>query len=1097
MPLRPVDPSVSFTQLELATLDHWDEVGAFERSVQQSTAGSDAGSDAGSAEHFTFFDGPPFATGLPHYGHLVGSVLKDVVPRFWAMHGKRVERRWGWDCHGLPVENEAQKELNLADSAAVQALGMPAFNEVCRGLVLRYTAEWKKTILRLGRWVDFDGGYRTMDPEFMESVWWVFHQLMEKGLIYEGYRVQPVSPALGTPLSNFEVALGPQERDPATKKDGHKRVQDPSVTVRFRLEDEDASLWAWTTTPWTLPSNLALAVHPQVEYVKVRLLDSGEVAYLEPSRLAYLQERDQVGESEELLRLPGADLVGRCYHPLLPFFADHKENDQGQRQAFRVVAAEYVETTSGTGIVHQAPAFGEEDFKVGQREGLPLVCPVDLSGKFDSSIPDLEGLFAKDADKKIIAMLKDADAMVVQDTIVHAYPHCYRTGGPLLYMAISTWFMRVEGMVDGLLASNAQVNWVPESVGSGRFGNWLAGARDWNLSRNRFWGTPLPLWRCDEDPSEMVSVGSRAQLEELAGLEAGSIRDLHREHVDSITFPSKRTPGGTMRRVEEVFDCWFESGSMPYAQNHYPFENKEKVEAGLPADYIAEGLDQTRGWFYTLTVLATALFERPAFKNVIVNGIVLAEDGEKMSKSKQNFPDPNVVLEKYGADALRIYLMNSPVVHAKDLRFEEAGVAEHIRSVMLPLWNAYSFLTRYADIHSWQPDGSEPDPSINELDGWILSRLQTLIASTETHMAAYHLQRVIPSLLGFIEELTNWYIRRSRKRFWNEQGTRIESADALNAYRTLHHVELTLTKVLAPFLPFITEQMYANLAVGEGLDSVHLESYPVVRSEWIDTNLEQRMELARQAVSLGRGLRVRADVRTRQPLPGLTVVSACPNERAALEASLGMIAQELNVKSVCVSGDETAFVTYSARPNLKVLGPRFGKQLGQIRTEVAELESAALASVLAGTGVESQVVEGLVYDEQTLLVDRNSPEGTATESRQGLTVALDLTLSPELIAEGLAREVINRVQNQRKAADLALDDRIELAFITDDSQLAAAIHQHWDLISGQTLALGQAPFFSKSQEDPLPAAMGPRESYDLDGRVLFIALAHGSSSVRR
>jgi len=522
MPLRPVDSDVSFPNLELGILDRWDEERIFERSVE--------GRDP--ANSFVFYDGPPFATGLPHYGHLVANTLKDIIPRYWTMRGKRVERRWGWDCHGLPVENEAQKELGLADTRDVEKLGIEAFNRSCRGLVLRHTEEWAKTIRRLGRWVDFENGYRTMDLDFMESVWWGFRQLWDRGRIYEGNRVQPVSPALGTPLSNFEVALGPQEKDPITKKDGHKRVQDPSLTVRFALEDEEASLWAWTTTPWTLPSNLALAVNPDVEYVKVQLEDTGEVVYVEPSRLADYQARGRVGATRELQRVLGSELVGRPYAPLLPYFAHLREDEHGRRLAFRVVAADYVDTSSGTGIVHQAPAFGEDDYNTGQAEGLPLVNPLNRSGIFDASVPDVEGLFAKDADKVIIARLKASGRVVDHDTLVHAYPHCYRTGKPLLYMALSTWFMKVENMREALVANNAQVRWVPETVGRARFGNWLEAARDWNLSRNRYWGTPLPIWRCDEDPTDMVCMGSREDLEQAAGLQPGSITDLHREYVE-------------------------------------------------------------------------------------------------------------------------------------------------------------------------------------------------------------------------------------------------------------------------------------------------------------------------------------------------------------------------------------------------------------------------------------------------------------------------------------------------------------------------------------------------------------------------------------
>tara|TARA_R110002126_G_scaffold105905_4_gene240546 strand:- start:4367 stop:7573 length:3207 start_codon:yes stop_codon:yes gene_type:complete len=1065
MPLRPVPPEVSFPQLEEKRLDDWDERRIFERSVEERDA----------ADSFVFYDGPPFATGLPHYGHLVASILKDIVPRYWAMKGKRVERRWGWDCHGLPVENETQKDLGLADKRAVEELGIAKFNEACRGIVLRYTTEWKRTIRRMGRWVDHENGYKTMDQPFMETVWWAFHELWKSDRIYEGYRVQPVSPALGTPLSNFEVALGPQEKDPVSKKEGHKRRQDPSLTVRFRLEDEDAFIWAWTTTPWTLPSNLALAVHPDLEYVKVKLVDTGEVAYCEPGRLKDYQDRKRVGETEELARVKGADLVGRPYEPLLPWFAEHRENEDGSRLAFRVVGADYVGTDAGTGIVHQAPAFGEDDFQIGAREGLPLVNPLDLNGMFDETVPEFTGVFAKDADKAIIARLKDEGKVVDQDTIVHAYPHCYRTGQPLLYMAISTWFMKVEELRSKLTANNDTVHWVPEAVGAGRFGNWLEAARDWNLSRNRFWGTPLPVWRCDEDPSDMVCIGSAADLETRAGLQPGSLTDLHRDKVDDITFASETTPGGTMRRIPEVFDCWFESGSMPYAEHHYPFENKDFVEANLPADFIAEGLDQTRGWFYTLTVLSTALFDRPAFKNVIVNGIVLAEDGEKMSKSKRNFPDPNIVLEKHGADALRIYLINSPVVNAKDLRFQEAGVTEHVRSVLLPLWNSYSFLTRYAVIDGWEPDGVAPDPKVHELDGWVLSRLQTLVGTVQERMESYELFRVVPALTGFIDELTNWYIRRSRRRFWKAA----DDADKANAYRTLHHVLLTASKVLAPFLPFMAEEIHANLSCGQGADSVHLEDFPVVDASMLDEALERRMELARTAVSLGRGLREKHKIRVRQPLPTMTLVPARPEDRSALEAAAAVVAEELNVKQLVISDDESELVTYSARPNLKVLGPKFGKRLGDIKKEVGGLGPDRCAAVLRGESQASDAVEGLVYDATTLLIDRSSREGTVVDTSDDVTVALDLEISPELRREGLAREVINRVQGLRKDRGLDLDDRIHLS-VTADGELAEATLEHWALIAGEVLAVGASPAESTPS--------GESTTFDVEGAELIVSL---------
>ena len=1068
MRMKPVAPSVSFTDQERQRLDRWDQDKTFEASV---TKQSDRPA-------FAFYDGPPFATGLPHYGHLVASVLKDVVPRFWSMKGYSVERRWGWDCHGLPVENEAQKELGLNDAREIEDIGIVAFNQACRDIVLRYTGEWRGTIRRLGRWVDHDNGYRTMDTPFMESVWWVFKQLWENDRVYLGYRVQPVSPSLGTPLSNFEVALGPQERDPKTKKDGHKRRQDPSLTVRLALNDEEASLWVWTTTPWTLPSNLAVAVHPDIEYVKIKVVKTGEVAYVEPSRLADYQERGRVGETKELARLKGVELVGRTYKPLFPYFAELAEGSEEFTPAFRVVAADYVGADAGTGLVHQAPAFGEDDFQTGKRERLPLVNPLDVNGIFDESVPDYEGSFAKDADSEIVKRLKKEGSVVDQDVIMHAYPHCYRTDQPLLYMAISNWFVRVEDMRERLVAHNKTVRWVPEAVGSGRFGNWLAGARDWNVSRRRFWGTPLPIWVCDTDPEDMVCIGSVQELEGLAGLEAGTVTDLHRDHVDQITFPSQKTSGGVMRRVPEVFDCWFESGSMPYAQNHYPFENKEEVEANLPADFIAEGLDQTRGWFYTLMVLSSSLFDRPAFKNVIVNGIVLAGDGEKMSKSKRNFPDPNLVLEAQGADALRMYLLDSPVMQAGNLRFDEAGVKEKVRSVLLPLWNATSFLTRYADLDGWEPDFVDPDPKMNELDGWVLSRLQGLIGTVDERMQNYELFRVVPALLEFIDDLTNWYIRRSRRRFWRGAGG--ADMDKQNAYRTLHRVLLDLSRVLAPFLPFISEEIHENLSAGRSTGSVHLRSFPEVDSQFVNADLERGMGFARTAVTLGRSLREQHRLRVRQPLASLTLVCADGGALETLQTMKPLIAEELNVKDVLFSSDESALVTFSARPNLKLLGPRLGPALRAVKAEIAGLDDALLAQIVAGGSHPSSEVDDLVYDQETLLVDRNSREGLAVATEGGVTVALDLEVSDDLRREGLAREVINRVQGLRKDSGLELDDRIRL-HLAAEGELEQAIVEHWELLAAEVLA-------SERVGAPMPDGRDLTE-FEVEGHLLQVALA--------
>ena len=1026
--------------IEQAVLAHWRDAGTEAASLH----------DAGDRPTFVFYDGPPFATGLPHYGHLLAGTIKDIVPRFWAMRGYHVERRFGWDCHGLPIESLVEKELGVHGRGEIEALGVPKFNAACRAGVLRFTKEWEQVVKRMGRWVDFDNDYKTMDRSFMESVWWVFRQLWDKGLIYEGYRVQPVSPALGTPLSNFEVAQGPQERDPVSRKEGHRRRQDPSVTVRFALEDEPgASLWAWTTTPWTLPTNLALAVHPEVIYVKVRVTETGEVAYLEPGRLADYQARGRIGDTEELARVTGADLVGRPYAPLFPYFEQFKTREDGSRWAFRVVSAEYVTTDSGTGIVHQAPAHGEDDYQIGQREGLPLAMALDLNGVFSDAVPDFAGQFAKDADKDIIASLKASGKLVDHDTLVHAYPHCYRTEQPLLYMAISTWFMKVEQMRDALVGHNEKIHWVPDHVGEGRFGNWLASASDWNLSRNRYWGTPLPVWRCDEDPSDMVCVGSVAELETLAGLEAGSLTDLHREHVDEITFPSSKTPGGTMRRVTEVFDCWFESGSMPYAQNHYPFDAAKKayVEENTPANFIAEGLDQTRGWFYTLHVLSTALFDRPAFENVIVNGLILAADGKKMSKRLKNYPDPQGVIDTYGADALRAYLINSPVVRAEPMRFGKhaedtsgEAVKDTVRTVILPLWNAYNFLTTYARADGWSPISTAAPEATSELDRWILSRLQSFLAKIVEEYEAYSLYNLVPRYLELCEDLNNWYIRRGRRRYWRSGDDSAASDDKHAAYQTLYHVLVTVSHAMAPVIPFFCEWMFQRLVVdvelgGDGPTSVHLRDFPTAELSRRDEALERRVALARRAVGLGLSLREQQKRGVRRPLAAMTVASPDADVRAAIEAHAGDLRAELNVREVKVAADDGGLVTVSAKANFKVLGRRLGKKMKTVAAGVAALDEAAVQTLLDGGSVE---VEGETLAGDDVLVTRTPREGQVVESDSDFTVVLDMNVPEALELEGLAREVVNRVQNLRKAAGLHVSDRITLR-VHGEGALARAL----------------------------------------------------------
>ncbi|MGN1363884.1 MAG: isoleucine--tRNA ligase, partial [Victivallis vadensis] len=701
MAFQNISNQVTFPELETEILKFWQESGIFEKSLEQRRGG----------DEFVFYDGPPFATGLPHYGHLLAGTIKDVVPRYQTMRGKYVERRFGWDCHGLPVENEMEKQLNLSSKRDIEAYGIDKFNEACRSIVLRYTSEWEKIVNRMGRWVDFRNGYRTMDRSFMESIWWVFKNLWDQGLVYEGYKILPYCPRCATPLSNFEA------------NQGYKDVVDPAITIRFRVKGEENTYFlAWTTTPWTLPSNLALTVGPDIDYVKIK--DGGDFYIMAAARVgAYYKEAPEV-----VWQGKGSELVGRRYEPLFPYFENLAE--QG---AFQVLSAGFVSTEDGTGIVHTAPGFGEDDNAVCKAAGLPEVCPIDGECRFTAEVPDYQGRPVKSVDKDIMQRLKDEGKLVHRGQIKHSYPHCWRDDGPLIYRAISTWFVKVEAIKEKMVENNQSINWVPAHLRDGRFGKWLENARDWAISRNRYWGTPLPIWRNDE--GEVIVVGSAGELEQLTGRK---IDDLHKHFMDKIEIPSP-TGKSPLKRVPEVFDCWFESGSMPYAQQHYPFENKRHFEENFPADFIAEGLDQTRGWFYTLVVLATALFDRPPFKNVVVNGLVLAENGQKMSKRLRNYPDPMVVVNTYGADAVRLFMLGSQVVRAEDLKFSEAGVKEVLRGIMIPMWNALAFFTTYANVDHYNPGRGEVKPpahASNVLDRWILSSASQMVEEIRGELAA-------------------------------------------------------------------------------------------------------------------------------------------------------------------------------------------------------------------------------------------------------------------------------------------------------------------------------------------------------------------------
>jgi isoleucyl-tRNA synthetase len=1021
-PFRRVDAQASFPDLEQKVLALWDELEAFPESNRRRQGG----------QPFVFYDGPPFATGTPHYGHLLTSTIKDIVPRYWNMRGHPVERRFGWDCHGLPIEALAQEALGLAGTSQIMALGVDAFNRQCRQMVLTYVAEWRKTITRMGRWVDFDNDYKTMDPSFMESVWWVFKQLWDKGRIYKSYRIMPYSYKLTTPLSNFEA------------NSNYKQVQDPAITVAFRVRSGleklgasgEAHLLAWTTTPWTLPSNLALCVGPAIDYVCAKDSATGSTFVLAEARLADYQKLHP-GLSVEK-RLLGSDLVGIGYEPLLPYFPGHPKS-------FVVLGDAFVSTEDGTGIVHMAPAYGEDDFRICKAAGIELVDPLDAEARFDARVPEHAGQFCKDADHAIIRQLKAEGKLFHQSTIEHSYPFEERTDTPLIYRAIDAWYVKVADMRDKLVAQNDGVQWIPKAIGSGRFGNWLKDANDWNISRNRFWGSCIPIWVNEKDPEDRICIGSIAELEALSGVR---ITDLHKDVVDRVLI---QKGGATYRRTPEVLDCWFESGSMPYAQVHYPFEKADALRSIFPAQFIAEGLDQTRGWFYTLLVLGTSLLDQSPYQNVIVNGMILAEDGQKMSKRLKNYPAPNQVLDDYGADALRAYLIDSPVVRGEPLRFSERGLKEIVRTVVLPFWNALSFFTTYAEVDGFDPRRAQaPSPQDRpDIDRWVVSVLQSLIADVNREMEGYRLYNVVPRLVDFIDDLTNWYVRRSRPRFWKSD----DDADKASAYSTLYEVLVTFAKVLAPFMPFITESVYQRLVRpvdATAPASVHFADYPLADERLIDSALEARMRVAREVVALGRKLREEHRIRVRQPLRRLTVVHRDAGLREMALASQALIAEELNLKSIAAEADESSFTSIAVKPNFKTLGKRCGPKLKPIGTELARWGFAEVVRLEAGEKID---VEGVALGLEDVILQRSALSGAAVATNGELTVVLDTEIDPALRREGIARDFISVLQNARKQAGLEVADRIRVSWSCEEPEVRAALGEHAAAIAHEVLAV--------------------------------------------
>ena len=1026
MAFENISNQVDFPAMEEEILKFWQENKVFEQSLEQRKNNGE----------FVFYDGPPFATGLPHYGHLLAGTIKDVVPRYQTMRGKYVERRFGWDTHGLPIEALAQDALGISGTHEIKEFGVDKFNEQCRSMVLRYVNEWRKTVTRMGRWVDFDNDYKTMEPRFMETIWWIFKQLWNQGRVYKSYRIMPYSWKLSTPLSNFEAGSN------------YKDVQDPAVTVRAQVLTGSDPAWGktylliWTTTPWTLPENLAICAGAKIDYAVVRdLTDPGKACYvMAEARISTLFKKAE--DFEIVARFKGDALKDWTYEPLFPHYAEYRSEG-----AFRVLNDDYVSTDDGVGLVHQAPAYGEDDFRVCKEAGINVIAdPLDASCNFTAKVPEYAGRFCKDCDKDIIKRLKEEGKLVHQATITHSYPFCDRTDTPLIYRAIEAWYVKVEDLHERLAKNNSIVHWQPEYVGAKRFGNWLVNARDWNISRNRFWGSCIPVWINDEDPEDRICVGSVAELEELSG---EKVTDLHKHFVDKIVI---KKDGKTYHRTPEVLDCWFESGAMPYAQQHYPFENKDRFEKNFPADFIAEGLDQTRGWFYTLMILGTCLFDQSPYRNVVVNGLILAEDGKKMSKRLKNYPDPMEVINRCGADALRLFMLGSQVVRAEDLRFSETGVREILREVMIPMWNALSFFVTYANVDGYTPASGEvkaPKNPANVLDRWILSSASQMVEEIGAEMDDYNLQKAATRFTRFIDDLTNWYIRRSRRRFWKSTS----DSDKQEAYATLHYVLLLFAKTAAPFIPFTTEKIYRTLRTAEMPESVHLCDFPMP-DDCRDEYLEKQMELTMCAVSQGRFLRTANNLKVRQPLARAIVALPSVEAKEMLQQTAWIIADELNVKAVDFCDDEEQLIKRSCKANFKALGSRLGKEMKTAAARIAQLTGAEIGAILNGNPLKLELADGRVEEitAADLVINREERPGLVASSENGVTIALETALTAELEAEGMARELVSKIQNLRKEQQFDVTDRIEVAY-NAPADTAAMFENFKDYIANEVLAV--------------------------------------------
>lgn len=1001
---KEVKAKADFVEIEKEVLKFWDEDKTFEKSVHNRD---------GAAE-FVFYDGPPFANGTPHYGHIMVSYVKDVVARYQTMNGKKVERRLGWDCHGLPAEMSAEKQLGVSGRKQIEEYGVEKFNDFCRSDVLKYSGIWVEMFKRIGRWVDFSHDYKTMDLPFMESVINNFKQLWEKGLVYEDYRVLPYSWAAETPLSNFEVNQGYQDKT------------DNAITVMFTLEN-GMKMLVWTTTPWTLPSNLMLAVGKDIDYAVME--EDGQKYVLAQALLG--RYKKQLEHAARVGTMKGADFVGMAYEPMFPYFKHLKE-----KGAFRVLSGEFVSTEDGTGIVHIAPGFGQDDFEACRAydENFPVVCPVDEAGKFTAEVPDYQGKQVFETNEPIMQLLKEKGILVKKEQYTHSYPFCWRTDTPLIYKAMSSWFVKVTDFRDDMVRNNQQITWVPEHIKDGRFGKWLEGARDWSISRNRFWGTPIPVWKSDNPQFPRIDVfGSVAEIKEKTGIE---VTNLHKPYIDEVVYPNPDDPSGKtmMRRVGDVFDCWFESGSMPYAQVHYPFDNKEWFENHFPADFIVEAMDQTRGWFYTLTVLSTALHNKPAFKNCICTGLLMAEGGQKLSKRLKNYPDPNEVLDSIGSDALRWFLVSSPVLKGGNLAVDQEGkeIAKAARVAQIPMWNAYYFFTLYANAEGYQ--AKEVSGSSEAIDNYILSKLKRLSRIVKQGLDTYDVALSCNEVASFMEILNNWYIRRTRDRFW--------SGDQ-QAFDVLYTVLVNLSKIMAPLMPFLCEYVYKNLTGGE---SVHLADYPQLENIKLDETLVDEMDFLQDLCSAGKFIREEKNLRNRLPLAGLTVVG---DNLGFLNGQYqDIIKDELNVKEVKIDNNLAAYAAKTVYLYTPLLGKALGKDMGPVMAAYKQGKWE-----LNADGTLSIAGQTLTPDLFEVRLDMKDGVAGKAFADNKAVVTLNTNVTDELKREGMARDFVRLVQTLRKDKDFNISDRIELCYATDNAELNKALDENKAYVAEQVLAV--------------------------------------------